>query len=84
MAAMMALRIGAVGVNVQSGLRKPTFHQAGSQWGASKCTARSRNLQNIQTEHDGQPSHKSATLPQLRLATVEPPWLEEKIISSII
>lgn len=57
MAAMMALRIGAVDGNVQSGVRKPTFQLARSQWGASRCTARSRNLRNIQHKHDWQPSN---------------------------
>ena len=76
MAAMMALTKGADGGIVQSGVRKPIFQEARSQWGASSCTARNRNLQNIQHKHAGQPFNKSATLPQLRPASVEPPWLE--------
>lgn len=42
-------------------VNRPTFQQARSQRGASSCTARSRNLQNIRHKRVDQPGNKSAT-----------------------
>jgi len=63
MAAMMALRKGADGSIVQSGV-----HHRG--WVVTRCTARGRNFQNIQHKRDGQPSNKVATLLEVCFVSV--------------